>query len=181
MGSGTIVQDTGGSDYLVSPPIILHFDILPAPSSKFILTTNSALKPSTISDMRPSPEWKSWPLTEARPCQEWQGERSPHLSKKVDGVHALWLRFEGEGEDLFIIDWLRFDGGQGTPGSRSIGYLITGISMSTSVSAASGRTIFALTMEIGTCRSFLWTTSRTSPAGRPLTTKRPSSATFTPG
>lgn len=27
----------------------------------------------------------------------------------VTGVHALWLRFLGEGGDLFAVDWLRFD------------------------------------------------------------------------
>ena len=26
----------------------------------------------------------------------------------VTGVHALWLRFQGHGKDLFEIDWLRF-------------------------------------------------------------------------
>jgi hypothetical protein len=29
--------------------------------------------------------------------------------KKVSGVHALWLRFTGEGEDLFAVDWIRFN------------------------------------------------------------------------
>jgi hypothetical protein len=27
---------------------------------------------------------------------------------EVEGVHALWLVFEGEGEDLFSLDWLKF-------------------------------------------------------------------------
>ena len=27
---------------------------------------------------------------------------------KITGVHALWLRFHGDGEDLFSIDWLQF-------------------------------------------------------------------------
>jgi arabinoxylan arabinofuranohydrolase len=27
----------------------------------------------------------------------------------VKGVKALWLRFTGEGEDLFSIDWIRFE------------------------------------------------------------------------
>ena len=26
----------------------------------------------------------------------------------VEGVHALWLMFDGEGEDLFSLDWLKF-------------------------------------------------------------------------
>jgi len=28
--------------------------------------------------------------------------------KSVTGVHALWLRFSGDGDDLFSIDWFRF-------------------------------------------------------------------------
>ncbi|MBN2090854.1 family 43 glycosylhydrolase [candidate division KSB1 bacterium] len=28
--------------------------------------------------------------------------------EKVKGVHALWLRFSGEGEELFSVDWVRF-------------------------------------------------------------------------
>lgn len=29
--------------------------------------------------------------------------------KQIKGVHALWLKFYGEGESLFDIDWLRFE------------------------------------------------------------------------
>jgi len=29
-------------------------------------------------------------------------------TKKITGVHALWLRFYGDGEDLFTVDWLKF-------------------------------------------------------------------------
>jgi len=29
-------------------------------------------------------------------------------TKKITGVHALWLRFYGEGEELFTVDWLKF-------------------------------------------------------------------------
>lgn len=28
---------------------------------------------------------------------------------KIEGVHTLWLRFYGEGEDLFSVDWFVFD------------------------------------------------------------------------
>ena len=28
--------------------------------------------------------------------------------EKVTGIHALWLRFDGQGDDLFSIDWLEF-------------------------------------------------------------------------
>jgi hypothetical protein len=26
----------------------------------------------------------------------------------VQGVHAIWLRFSGSGEDLFNVDWFQF-------------------------------------------------------------------------
>jgi len=29
-------------------------------------------------------------------------------TEKISGVHALWLRFYGEGEELFTVDWLKF-------------------------------------------------------------------------
>lgn len=29
--------------------------------------------------------------------------------QNVDGVHALWMKFFGEGEDLFSIDWFQFE------------------------------------------------------------------------
>ena len=38
--------------------------------------------------------------------EEWC-EVSADVSR-VNGVHALWLRFHGEGSDLFSIDWLEF-------------------------------------------------------------------------
>lgn len=29
--------------------------------------------------------------------------------QKTIGVHALWLRFSGQGDDLFAVDWLKFN------------------------------------------------------------------------
>jgi hypothetical protein len=29
--------------------------------------------------------------------------------RPIDGVHALWLRFDGEGDDLFQVDWFTFN------------------------------------------------------------------------
>jgi len=29
-------------------------------------------------------------------------------AKEIEGVHALWLVFEGKGEDLFTLDWIEF-------------------------------------------------------------------------
>jgi len=29
--------------------------------------------------------------------------------KQVTGVHALWIRFQGDGEDLYELDWFRFN------------------------------------------------------------------------
>ena len=29
--------------------------------------------------------------------------------EKITGVHALWLQFFGEGNEMFEVDWIRFN------------------------------------------------------------------------
>lgn len=43
---------------------------------------------------------------DAENINEWQEFEIP--VKKVEGIHALWLRFYGQGDDLFSVDWLQF-------------------------------------------------------------------------
>jgi arabinoxylan arabinofuranohydrolase len=39
--------------------------------------------------------------------KEWKTVAAP--VKRIAGIHALWLRFYGEGENLFAVDWIQFN------------------------------------------------------------------------
>jgi len=41
---------------------------------------------------------------------DWQNVTIP--VEKIKGVHALWLKFSGEGDNLFSIDWFKFTKGE---------------------------------------------------------------------
>jgi hypothetical protein len=43
------------------------------------------------------------PEGDGKTWQEYTGE-----IKDVEGVHALWINFYGEGENLFSLDWIQF-------------------------------------------------------------------------
>jgi len=72
------------------------------------LRINPGTKGGKIMVSLDKPWHKRLAILEIKPCEtsNWQIQTFP--IEKVTGVHALWLHFYGEDEEMFSIDWFTF-------------------------------------------------------------------------